>query len=664
MHYGRLLVCWAPQGSKIPSNHVAFQNATGFPWVQISASQQTPVTFTLPFTHYWDVIPTNQVDQIAEVFRIWIYVSVPLSALNGVPAPVELTTFVRIVNHNLMGYSLDTFETQGKTESEQRSKGTISDIANTVAQVAAPLSALPEIGPIASTVSTVASLGAKLAAALGFSTPANTATTAAFQMRMPRYGLATDVPQTAVLAAHGEGETVRDYSLVNDTVKAADLLHFAQRPFLIGTSIISVTDLPNSIIWSTVVDPSVFVHNSLFFPVDWNSYYPSPLTYTSRFARYWRGSIRFHFAIIASKFHSCRLVLYYYPFSLSGAYPPSVPDVASSQLVKKVVDINEETEFTLEVPYLQPYPWAQFVAPHYDAETGTSNGALYLSILNPLTAGTTPVNPIYVQVFVSAGDDFQWATPSTYNVHEAGSPDQIETQGTNGDVAPSLSESLLRVAVASPFVLGTKRTRIPEQTYQTDEIRSIKTLCNMLSPYTQRTIAAGGSAVVSPDPRLQATGVQWYNPLCNWMPVFRYWRGGIRLATIDSNSNTRYSSYVISLPNVNVGPAPLEVESTNRFDLIAQSSTTFPKTYLTPPDFVTPWSSNYRCALTNLTPDPSQLLNFGALNVTSPSGQTQNFWLGGHDDFLLGWQISPPPFKLGEPTSARDPVRGGESSEV
>jgi hypothetical protein len=661
MHYGRLLVCWAPQGSKIPANHVAFPNATGFPWVQISASQQTPVTFTLPYTHYWDMLPVDPtVPHYTEIFRLWIYVAIPLSALNGTPAPVELTTFARVTNHNLMGYShiayAPLFEQQGTTESEQTSRGTLSGIANTVAQVAAPLSALPEIGPIASTVSTIASLGASIASALGFSVPANTATTAPMQIRMPRYNLQTDVPQTAVLAAHAEGETVRDYSLVNDTVQAADLLHFAQRPFLIGTTQITTAETVDSIVWSGIVDPSLLNHDSYISPIDWTSYYPSPLAFTARFARYWRGSIRYHFAVIASKFHSCRLVLSYVPYSPDGSYPGTMAGVASTQLVKKVIDINEETEFTLEVPYLQPFPWAQLVPPHNTAWSATSNGALYLTILNPLTAGSTPVNPIYVQIFASAGDDFQWALPSTFNVHEAGSPTAptpiFQQQGTESDIAPSLSESELRQAVASPFVLGTKRTRIPEQTYQTDEIRSIKSLCNLLAPYEHVTLTPDFNTAITSDPRLIPDAQTWYNPLYNWLQVFRYWRGGVRLATIDSDTTIRYSANVITIPNIAVGGAYVETESTNQFEDLAQSSTTWPSNFLTPVDFVTPWSSNYRCALTSSYEDNTQLMNFGTLNAYNSGtvATQQNFWSSGHDDFLLGWQISPPPFKRGVPT--------------
>lgn len=662
MHYGRLLICWAPQGSKLPSSHIAFQNATGFPWVQISASQQTPVTFSLPYTHYQDIISTDPADQVAEIFRFWIYVSVPLSSLNGTPAPVELTTFVRVTNHNLMGYNnfeiQGDFQTQGKTESEQKSKGgTISTIARTVAQVAAPLSALPEIGPIASAVSSVASIGASIAQALGFSIPANTATTSPFQIRMPRFQLGSDVPQTAVLAAHAEGETVRDYALVNDTVEAADLLKFAQRPFMVGTFPITVNQATDQVVWSTLVDPSMQVHNSSFFPLETSKYYPSPLAWTTRCSRYWRGSIRFHFSVIASNFHSCRLVLYYLPHSKNGSYPGKIAQAVSAQVVKKVIDINEETEFTLEVPYLQPYPWAQCTGTRHSVAYAADNGCLYLSILNPLTAGTTPVNPIYVQVFVSAGDDFQWALPSTYNVRTAGElipstavVDELpfETQGTN-EIAPSLSEDLLRKAVAKPFVFGTKKTRIPEQTFHTDEVRSIKTLCNMLAPFEHRNLVVGDPAPISSDIRQTGFADRWYNFLYEWKEVFRYWRGGVRLATIDSDNKTRYSANVVTAPNVAVGGFYETAEETPHFYGLAQSSTIWPGTDMTPADFVTPWSSNYKCALTQFLADPTQLLNQGTLVVNSQQAQEQNFWLGGHDDFLLGWQISPPACEMPPP---------------
>lgn len=151
--------------------------------------------------------------------------------------------------------------------------------------------------------------------------------------------------------------------------------------------------------------------------------YPTAVEFASIPFRYWRGSLKFRFEVIGSKFHKGRLRMLYDPKQI-----PVVTDFNKNY--QNVLDLDSSTDSTVVVHWAVPQPvlncgtlslssvkyGAAFAAP----TIGEDNGALYLYVLNNLSVPSQSLAAadckVYVNVYVSACDDFELFTPDDVNL--------------------------------------------------------------------------------------------------------------------------------------------------------------------------------------------------------------------------------------------------------
>jgi hypothetical protein len=98
--------------------------------------------------------------------------------------------------------------------------------------------------------------------------------------------------------------------------------------------------------------------------------YPTALAYASFPFRYWRGSLKFRFEVVCSKFHRGRLRLLY--------DPKAVPNVADfNKNYQTILDLDESTDLTVEVHWC------------------SDRMALYVGAVNftSIQYGTVPLGP-------------------------------------------------------------------------------------------------------------------------------------------------------------------------------------------------------------------------------------------------------------------------------
>lgn len=113
---------------------------------------------------------------------------------------------------------------------------------------------------------------------------------------------------------------------------------------------------------------------------------------------FWRGTMSYHFQVVCSKFHSLRLRVYWVPDSQ--VQSPTFADASSS--VNRVIDVQGETNFDIDVPWLN-YVWAHRAI----RSTYSHNGFLQVDLLNPIVYPTTNAPSVFVNVWVAAGPDFE-----------------------------------------------------------------------------------------------------------------------------------------------------------------------------------------------------------------------------------------------------------------
>lgn len=122
------------------------------------------------------------------------------------------------------------------------------------------------------------------------------------------------------------------------------------------------------------------------------------LAYVAALCGYWRGTLKYQFQVVCSKFHSMRLRVYWTPSR--GAGEPGL--VGISNTVNRVVDIQGETDFEVEVPWLSRFPLQV-----NRADGAAINGLLKVDILNTLVYPESQIPSIWLNIWVSAGPDFE-----------------------------------------------------------------------------------------------------------------------------------------------------------------------------------------------------------------------------------------------------------------
>jgi len=138
--------------------------------------------------------------------------------------------------------------------------------------------------------------------------------------------------------------------------------------------------------------------------------------------RYWRGSIKFKFHVVASPLMTGRIAF----CPLYGVYARPTVAMTINQAMgyaMHVHDLQDESNtFEVEVPYVSMYPYLKVCngVPNTDAAYATTVGTLAenvelakwffgawrLVVLNPLNCPDTCPNTVYINIYMSGGNDF------------------------------------------------------------------------------------------------------------------------------------------------------------------------------------------------------------------------------------------------------------------
>jgi len=686
MHYGKLVFWWIPQQDPLNLTYTnAYASAFGNKWIQVSASANQTTVITIPFTHYKEFIQVGK--QNEDLFTLNCRVSVPLSSVNGAPPSINFTVYARVVEPNLIGfnYASDfavqsdfvtqagerqrTKQTTSNTEAETKSKSgsVISSSVVNLGDAVSRFSWLPVIGGLADPVSAGIKAVGNVFKWFGLNIPVNVESTHPMQIRQPRLLQVDDNPTTLVLGPNASCTVAKDYALVNDSLDAASLLKFMQRPGLLYTGVIDTTRAAGDNLAAFWVNPVTMLNFDYVLPLDLSAFVPTPIAYMSKLFALWRGGMRIHLSFICSHFHSLRVKIWYIPYVKTVTSTiPSPTETQTSDLINVVLDITEETDYSFTIPYCQQSEWL---------ETGTStvpqsylntNGAWGIQIINPLTSGAATVSNMYYQVFVSAAEDFQVANPYAANIPTMGTilpQSDFDIQSAfeleECEIPSSSMQCLLEKNY--PPLGNVARGRTNHSTYQALEITGIKQLTNLLTPYNNTIITDSVSAGLLISPlgdisNYNATNASAFNYMINVSAVFRYFRGGLRTyfrsdcPQAFAYADTQYGVQTTATLAIANSSANQNVVTYANGGSLTNGNAYFSPLNINPCDVVLPWYHKYKCALVNWASsglDPRYGLRanfrFGSYTVpTTPATIYTMMSLSGADDYILGWQLGPP----------------------
>lgn len=461
--YGRGIATYLPFASK----DTLSENRSLIPQDIVQASQQPHVfldptlsmggNMKLPFYHYKNYlsIPDSEWGELGQLTLRSIN---ELKHANGATDQVTVSVFAWIEDTSMAVLSSvepATLVPQSGSEiDEANMKGFISGPATAVQKAATVLSQVPMIAPFATATATGAGVVADVAKALGYCRPPITQNPDPYKPTPVSSMALTTVPDgIEKLTVDDKQELSIDPRIAG--LGAADPLNIkeiAKRESYLTTFSWTIGTSPETMLWNSRISPVLWAEDGLS-PVGFH--FPASAMATMPF-RYWTGSMRFRFQIVASAFHKGRLKIVYDPnFLQSNEYNTNYLEV---------VDIADKTDFTIEIGNGQPTTLLDRANPGLDAVTtlyGTStfaskaagNGVIGVYVVNELTTPNSTVNnDISVNVYISMGDDFEVFVPDNSFQNfvfkpqsdfedQSGLEESPEAQNTSEPSAPQQAES-------------------------------------------------------------------------------------------------------------------------------------------------------------------------------------------------------------------------------
>lgn len=331
-------------------------------------------------------------------------------------------------------------------QADEYGKGPISRVAGVVAAAAGKLTSIPPIAPFARATEIGATATGALATLFGYSRPVmlehcqyrpNTkgsfAVTNASDDVMK---LTVDQKQELSIDPRTAGLDNVDELGINYI--AGRESYYTQFPWAVGTA-------DETLLYNAIVDPG------LFRTANSSEYHLPASAFSSLPFKFWRGSMKFRFQVVCSKYHKGRLKVVYDPAGTAGS------TAEYNTAYTTIVDIADTTDFTITVgwgqatSYRESIPLASLAesvitntsALSYDSSNSVfGNGTIAVYVVNELTVPDTTIdNDININVFVSMGDDFEVAVPDSERLQRVRFTNQANlVQPQSDEVFPQANE--------------------------------------------------------------------------------------------------------------------------------------------------------------------------------------------------------------------------------
>lgn len=429
-YYGMLLASYSPlfasdnvtlTRSTVPADLVA---ASQKPHIYIQPTCCKGGEMILPFVWQTNAFDITTGDWNSSAMgSIWYRSMNLLQHANGGTENITVNTFAWMEDVSLsIPTSVDVSGILPQAGVLDEYSGPVSGPLNVVCQAAGALTKVPVLAPYAKASQLVSSGLAMIAKFLGYSRPVDIQAIHSYKPTYLGNVSNSNVPDTCQKLTYDvKQETVVDSRVCGLSGRdEMGLLSIAQRESYLCGCTWTLSSAVDTQLFNSKVNPTMFTTAvDPLFPTQ-TEYHLTPLAFASLPFKYWRGSIRFRFQVIASDFHKGRLRVLYDPSGNSGALSEY------NLCYSRIIDISETKDFTVDIGWGQKYPYLDvnsIVAVPFTVGSspatgspGIDNGVISLSVVNELSAPSSSTVSVGINVFVSAGEDFELFNPTTSEI--------------------------------------------------------------------------------------------------------------------------------------------------------------------------------------------------------------------------------------------------------
>eukprot|EP01084_Bolivina_argentea_P104916 187828_1 len=339
---------------------------------------------------------------------------------------IKVQVYARFVNTKLLvptnkGLSYDSEYLITAQSGENEYEGPITQASGAIGKLGslAGQSGIPVISTIGKVTSWVSRAVGAVAGHFGWSKPVN--------LSHPQHVERT--PGKGYTHTLGTDGSVSLGTIPDNSIDCQDANPSTEDEMVIS-SIISRPNYFQKMTWSKSDTFGAEIGHTYHSPNKQVNYFWGTFSYVCAMFQYWRGTIRYHFRFIKTKYHMGRLIFVYFP---SGV-PSSKLTTEITTNYTCIVDLNEinsddlgSGEFTLDIPYMASTPWSVV-----DGRGGNSTiGVLGVYVSVPLDAPTTCSDSIDIWVGHSGTDSFELAIPtSNLQIVAQAGDERTNTMGT------------------------------------------------------------------------------------------------------------------------------------------------------------------------------------------------------------------------------------------
>lgn len=418
-YYGRLMAYYVP----LPNSDVASTIVAGVPakslgsqrlklFIDPSESQAGIMKF--PFIWPYDKVNLTSSTEYDTLGEINIIALNDLKHANGSTTPITITVYAWMEDVRLSAPTATnpTF-ISAQAGKDEYGDGIVSAPASALARMTGKLASTPIIGKYARATSVAAGAGAQIAKMFGMSRPTAIENATLMQPKYVGGFSVTDTADPAVkMTVDSKQELCVDTSVTGvETGDEMALNHLASIETYLTTYNWTVAYNPGQILFAARPSPQHY------YRAGTPAYTTVPAcAFVANAFKYWKGTMKYRFQVVSSGYHKGRLLVVWDPIKGTTTAEQNVT-------YSKVIDINEDRDFTIEIGWGQPRTWLEcqeLANPFYIVNGGTfttvnnqySNGVLTVYVLNELTTPNSAINnDIQVNVYVSMCDDASFAAP-------------------------------------------------------------------------------------------------------------------------------------------------------------------------------------------------------------------------------------------------------------
>lgn len=416
-HYGKLLISYRP----LPNADSFTDDRPGIFADSIAASQRPHIfveptnaqggEMVLPFfwIHNTLEIPSEQWTNMG---RISVRSLTQLKHANAGTTQVNVSFFAWCEDVHLSIPTSSEPNSIVPQAGDEYGQGIISKPATVISKAAGVLANIPAIAPYMRATEKFTGILAKVATAFGYSRPAVISDISPVRPTYVGNLANTDAPDSIVkLALDSKNEVTIDPRVTGlSDIDEMAIVNIAGRESILDSFPWSIVQQKQTLIWNCYVTPNVYSTNGAPTEI-----HMTPSAHVSAPFKYWRGSMKFRFQIVASNYHKGRLRIIYDPyFQNTGEFNVNY---------QYVVDITDKRDFTVKIGWGNPRPFLETgimnsirpfsTLPLPSIRNTSTNGVLSVYVLNELTTPNSSIeNDVAVIVSTSMCDDFELAVPS------------------------------------------------------------------------------------------------------------------------------------------------------------------------------------------------------------------------------------------------------------